>query len=71
MAKALIIIDLGKAMISVVRPLHAVVLHQTVVKSGLKLDIIITRPHIISTDHQLVTHLHDVTDAVTQNKGMC
>ena len=62
---------LWQAMISVMGPLHAVVLHQAVVKSGLKLDIIITRPHIISADHQLVTHLQDVTDAVTQNKRVC
>ena len=58
-------------MISVVGSFHAIILHQAVVKGGLKLDIIITRPHIISADYQLVTHLQDVTDAVTQNKRMC
>ena len=58
-------------MISVVGPFHAIVLHQAVVKGGLKLDIIITRPHMISIDYQLVTYLQDVTDAVTQNKRMC
>ena len=52
-------------MISVVRPFHAIILHQAVIESGLKLDINITT-HIIRSVHQLATHLQaDVTDAVT------
>ena len=60
-------------MISVVGPFHAIVLHQAVVKSGLKSDIIY---HNQTTNNQLsfnqlLTHLQaDVTDAVTSDKGM-
>ena len=61
-------------MISVLGSFHAIVLHQAVVKGGLKLDIIYynqTTNNKLSFNQQL-THLQaDVTDAVTsEDKGM-